>query len=65
MVFNKSYSRMKRNKRKTRAQKDKELRILAYKLGQIEKGKKNPDSQVHESFNKGFEAEKREKKPLL
>lgn len=43
-----------------------DLEKLAYQLGQIERGKKNPNSKVHDSFNNGLkEKQPRAKKPLL
>ena len=63
-----SYSKKRRGnfsrtKRRTRRN---DLTTLAYKMGQIERGRKNPDSQISESFNRGATApQKRAKKTLF
>ena len=55
----------KQNNRK-RKPRFSELERLAYNLGQIERGKKNPDSKVHESYNNGLkEKTPRKRKPLI
>lgn len=59
-----AYTKKRRNKKKTYAQKASELRDFAYKLGQVEKGRKDSDTQVYDSFNKGFSSEKSKKKRL-
>ena len=42
------------------------LQSLAYKLGQIERGRNNPNSLISESFEAGKrKPQKREKKPLF
>lgn len=42
------------------------IKDFAYKLGQVNRGLKNPDSQISASYNSGItEREKREKKPLF
>lgn len=52
----------KKSKKKGRS----ELEKLAYNLGKIERGKKNPNSKVYDSFNNGLKApEKKAKKPLI
>lgn len=38
-----------------------ELEVFAYRLGQISRGRKNPDSKISESFNNGLKG--REAKP--
>ena len=46
--------------------KSQELKSLAYKMGQIEKGLKNPKSQVSQSFDAGKRSgNKKEKRPLF
>ena len=43
-----------------------DLTFLAYKMGQVERGLKNPDSKISESFNRGATApQKRVKKTLF
>ena len=43
----------------------KEMNALAYKMGQIEKGRKNPDSQISESYNNGLNKAAKKKKTLF
>lgn len=43
-----------RRTRRTRKQGYSETEKLAYRLGQIERGKKNPNSKVYESYNRGL-----------
>lgn len=52
-------------RRKKKVNKTREMTTLAYKLGQIEAGKKNPESKVYESYHKGLENKKKAKKPLF
>ena len=42
-----------------------ELERLAYNLGKIERGKRNSNSKVYESFGKGLNATQKQKKPLV
>lgn len=57
---NKNYnSRQKRSDRASR------LRKLAYDMGQVQKGLKNPDSQITASYNAGINKQKKEKKSLF
>lgn len=58
-------TRTRSGRRKKRVSKTKEMTTLAYKLGQIEAGKKNPESKVYESYQKGLTNKKRTKKPLF
>lgn len=53
--------------KKTKKKKGKYTQIerLAYQIGQVEAGKKNSNSRVYESYCKGVENKKREKKPLF
>ncbi len=64
-----AYYKTKKRKTSTRTKKsDKaaELRRLAYKMGQIERGLKNPDSQISASFERGKERKPSSKrKPLF
>ncbi len=61
-----AYSKPKKKATKRKASKTKELTTLAYKLGQIEKGKKNSNSKVYDSYNKGLAYDPtRKKKPLI
>ena len=57
----------RRNARRVRSRRRaKELTSLAYKMGQVERGKKNPGSRISESFNRGAAApQKRKNKPLF
>ena len=43
----------------------KEINALAYKMGQVEKGRKNPGSQIYESYNNGLNKTAKTKKPLF
>ena len=43
----------------------KEINALAYKMGQVEKGRKNPESQIYESYNNGLYKTAKTKKPLF
>ena len=43
----------------------KEINALAYKMGQVEKGRKNPESQIYESYNNGLNKTAKTKKPLF
>lgn len=53
------------NTRKKRA-KFTQVERLAYQMGRIERGKKNPNSRVHESFNNGLNGKSStKKKPLF
>ena len=65
--YNKRYSQKRGKSRGYRKNNSaRELTKLAYQLGQIERGKKNPDSRISESFNRGATApQKRERKPLF
>ena len=51
------YKKAKRNRstRTKKSDKAAELRRLAYKMGQVERGLKNPDSQISASFQRGKE----------
>lgn len=43
-----------------------ELRSLAYKMGQVNLGLKNPDSQITQAYNAGKNSNaKKEKRPLF
>jgi hypothetical protein len=63
-IMSRFYSKPKKTRRR-KASKTKEMTTLAYKLGQIEAGKKNPESKVYESYHKGLENKKKSKKPLF
>ncbi len=55
----------KKAKPKKKSSKYTSVEKLAYQIGQIEKGLKNPNSRVYESFNNGRNIEKKKKKPLF
>lgn len=64
------YSNGSKNRREGNPQQKKtsrasELRKLAYNLGQVQKGLKNPDSQISASYNAGMNKQKKEKKSLF
>jgi|GEM_PF-3823716 len=42
----------------------KELKEFAYKMGRVEKGINNPDSQIFESYHRGASHSKKANKPL-
>ncbi len=53
------------NKRKSNRGRN-ELEVLAYKMGQIERGLANPDSKVKASYDRGAATPtQRKRKPLL
>ena len=54
-----------KTKRTRKKRKFTQAEKLAYQLGQIDRGLKNPNSRVSESFNNGRKATKRTKKPLF
>ena len=64
-----SYSRKRRNsfsRSKGRVRRRNDLTTLAYKMGQVNRGLKNPDSLIAESYNRGAtKPHKREKKSLF
>ena len=63
-----SYSRRKRSNvsRGSRRTRRNDLTALAYKMGQVERGCKNPDSRIREAFDRGASApQKRVKKTLF
>ena len=41
------------------------LKSLAYKLGLVHKGLKNPDSQISDAYNHGLERETKQRKSLF
>ena len=53
-----------RRSRRTRRSKYTNLESLAYQMGRIEKGLKDPNTRVHDSYQAGCNATKRVKKPL-
>ena len=55
----KKQNRTRKKRKYTQAEK------LAYQLGQIDRGLKNPNSRVSESFNNGRKATKTARKPLF
>ena len=61
MAKKKSNRRFKK-KNSSRA---KTLTTLAYNMGQIQKGLKNPDSAISASYESGLNRQKREKKSLF
>ena len=54
------------NKKRKNKQKNfkKDVKSLAYKLGVVQKGLKNPNSQITESYNAGLNSAKKENKPF-
>lgn len=52
-----------KNKKKVRKEKHCELEKLAFKMGCISRGLKNPNSLVRESYNNGLNPKVKEKKP--
>ena len=52
--------------KKSRGNREKSILNLAYNMGLVERGLKNPDSKISASYAKGVEKrEKREKKTLF
>ena len=54
-----------RNSNNNRRSKYSELEKISYKMGQIKRGLKNPDSRITESFNNGLNGKPSNKKPLF
>lgn len=53
-------------RRKSAARSSQELTRLAYQMGQIERGRNNPDSRISESYERGKTApERRPRKTLF
>ena len=53
-------------KTKKKASNASQLKKLAYQMGQVERGLKNPNSQISESYNNGKHAKRKNtKKPLF
>ena len=52
-----------RNKRKV--SRAKTLTTLAYNMGQVNKGLKNPNCRIADSYNAGLNRVKKERKPLF
>lgn len=63
MAYKNSKTKSKRNKKKV--SRSKRLTQLAYEMGQVQKGLKNPDSMISESFKAGEKSQKRVKKSLF
>ena len=60
MSYNKTFKR-----KSTRKSKYTEAEKLAYNLGLIEKGKKNPESRIFESYNRGLQGQvSKKQKPI-
>lgn len=57
--------RNKGRKNKRKVSRSTELKRLAYNMGQVEKGLKNPNSQISSSFQAGKDREKTKRKPLF
>mgnify|MGYP007007385818 CR=1 FL=1 len=55
----------KKTKPKKKSNKYTSIEKLAYQIGQIEKGLKNPKSKVYESYHKGHNVKSSQKKPLF
>lgn len=56
----------KTKKRKTRAERTREIISFAYNLGLIDRGRANPDSRVSKAYNRGKAIpEERKKSSLL
>ena len=53
----------KSNKKKTSTAS--QLKKLAYQMGQVNKGLKNPNTQVYESYHRGLSKDSSEKKKPL
>ena len=63
---NNSKKRTTRKKTKKKSSTASQLKKLAYQMGQVERGLKNPNSQISASFNNGKQVKKRSaKKPLF
>ena len=61
-----SNNRRSKSRSRTYMRRGNDLTTLAYKMGQVERGRKNPDSMISESFNRGITApQKRAKKTLF
>ena len=54
----------KYNKKKKSKKKYSELEKLAFQMGKVNKGLKNTNSKVYDSYNAGFEAKTSKRKPL-
>ena len=50
---------------KKRVSRSKTLTTLAYNMGQVNKGLKNPDSRISDSYNAGLNRVKKDKKSLF
>lgn len=57
----------KRNKRRRNKKQSytKKMTSLAYQMGQVNRGLKNPDSKISASYNAGLKKKAKEKKPLF
>lgn len=62
MAFKKKSSKRRVKDKESRS---KRLTKLAYDMGQVQKGLKNPDSKISESFKAGEKSQKRVKKTLF
>ena len=61
MAYKRNYGK-KQNKKPNRAT---ELTRLAFLMGQVERGRKNPDSRITASFDAGKNSVEKKKKPLF
>ena len=55
----------KTKKTKKKVSNASQLRKLAYQMGQVERGLKNPNSQISESYNNGKELKRKSTKKTL
>lgn len=55
----------KAKKRKTRAERGRELTSFAYNMGLIDRGRANPDSRVAKAYNRGKAIPEERKKSTL
>lgn len=63
---NKNYSSSTKKKVRNNQTSSSDLKSFAYRLGLVSRGIKNPDSALHESYQKGLQAPpKKVKKPLF
>ena len=66
MAYNKNYGSKKRTYHKKNKSKFTELERLAYNMAKVDKGLKNPNSRVYESYHNGANGiANGKKKPLI
>lgn len=59
-----AYGYGRKNKKNKKKNFQKEVKDLAYKFGVIQKGLKNPDSQITDKYNAGLNSAKKQSKPF-